>query len=55
MNTFGREAHLEQRALWDKSVAEYTEKLKAAAAQRTRWWRFTIERDGRLMRQMLRY
>jgi S1-C subfamily serine protease len=31
------------------------EKLKAAAAQRTRWWRFTIERDGRLMRQMLRY
>jgi TRAP-type C4-dicarboxylate transport system substrate-binding protein len=26
----GREAQLEQRALWDKSVAEYTAKLKAA-------------------------
>ncbi len=27
---FAREAQLEQRALWDKSVAEYTGKLKAA-------------------------
>jgi len=31
------------------------EKLQEAAAQRTRWWRFTIERDGRLMRQVLRF
>jgi len=27
---FAREAQMEQRALWDKSVSEYTEKLKAA-------------------------
>ena len=27
---FAREAQMEQRALWDKSVAEYTEKLKTA-------------------------
>ncbi len=27
---FAREAQMEQRALWDKSVLEYTEKLKAA-------------------------
>ncbi|MBD0416459.1 DegQ family serine endoprotease [Oryzicola mucosus] len=32
-----------------------TEKLKALAEQDTRWWRFTVERDGRIMRQMLRY
>ena len=31
------------------------EKLKEAASQQTRWWRFTVERDGQLMRQMLRY
>jgi Do/DeqQ family serine protease len=31
------------------------ENLREAAAQRTRWWRFTIERDGRLMRQVLRF
>ena len=30
---FSREAQLEQRALWDKSVAEYTGKLKAAGVQ----------------------
>jgi Do/DeqQ family serine protease len=29
--------------------------LEQVAAQETRWWRFTVERDGRLMRQMLRY
>jgi tripartite ATP-independent transporter DctP family solute receptor len=28
-----REAQLEQRVLWDKSVAEYTEKLKAAGVE----------------------
>jgi TRAP-type C4-dicarboxylate transport system substrate-binding protein len=30
---FSREAQMEQRALWDKSVAEYTEKLKASGMQ----------------------
>ena len=30
---FSREAQLEQRALWDKSVADYTAKLKAAGIQ----------------------
>lgn len=30
---FAREAQLEQRALWDKSVAEYTQKLKAAGIE----------------------
>jgi tripartite ATP-independent transporter DctP family solute receptor len=29
----GREAQMEQRTLWDKSVAEYTEKLKAAGVE----------------------
>jgi Do/DeqQ family serine protease len=31
------------------------EELKEAASRQTRWWRFTVERDGQLMRQMLRY
>jgi Do/DeqQ family serine protease len=31
------------------------EKLKEIAEQDSRWWRFTVERDGQLMRQMLRY
>jgi tripartite ATP-independent transporter DctP family solute receptor len=30
---FSREAQMEQRALWDKSVAEYTTKLKAAGVE----------------------
>ena len=30
---FAREAQLEQRAMWDKSVAEYTGKLKAAGIE----------------------
>ena len=30
---FSREAQMEQRALWDKSVAEYTQKLKAAGVE----------------------
>ena len=29
----GREAQMEQRVLWDKAVAEYTEKLKAAGVE----------------------
>jgi TRAP-type C4-dicarboxylate transport system substrate-binding protein len=28
-----REAQMEQRALWDKSVADYTSKLKAAGVE----------------------
>ena len=31
------------------------EQLKKLAEEDTRWWRFTVERDGRIMRQMLRY
>jgi Do/DeqQ family serine protease len=31
------------------------EKLKEVAETNSRWWRFTVERDGRLIRQMLRY
>ena len=31
------------------------EKLKRAASQQTRWWRFTVERNGQLIRQVLRY
>ena len=33
LKKFSREAQLEQRALWDKSVAEYTTKLKAAGIE----------------------
>ncbi len=29
--------------------------LAEVAGQQTRWWRFTVERDGQLMRQMLRF
>jgi Do/DeqQ family serine protease len=29
--------------------------LADAASQKTRWWRFTVERDGRVMKQMLRF
>jgi Do/DeqQ family serine protease len=31
------------------------EQMRVAAAQQTRLWRFTVERDGRLMTQVLRY
>ncbi|MVA97516.1 Do family serine endopeptidase [Nitratireductor sp. CAU 1489] len=31
------------------------EALVSAAAENTRWWRLTVERDGQLLRQMLRY
>lgn len=33
LKKFGREAQFEQRALWDKSVADYTAKLKAAGVE----------------------
>ena len=29
--------------------------LETAAAQSTRWWRFTVERNGQILRQVLRY
>ena len=32
------------------------EKLEAGGrSRRTRWWRFTVERDGQMLRQVLRY
>lgn len=31
------------------------EKLREIAMSNSRWWRFTIERDGRLLNQILRY
>lgn len=31
------------------------DKLRQVAESQSRWWRFTIERDGKLMRQTLRY
>jgi Do/DeqQ family serine protease len=31
------------------------EELKQVAEAGSRWWRFTVERDGRLLRQVLRY
>ncbi|WP_269933473.1 DegQ family serine endoprotease [Aminobacter sp. HY435] len=36
-------------------LIDSAEKLKQISEEDTRWWRFTVERDGRLMRQMLRY
>lgn len=33
LKKFGREAQMEQRVLWDKSVTEYTAKLKAAGVE----------------------
>ena len=33
MKKFGREAQMEQRVLWDKSVEDYTAKLKAAGVE----------------------
>ena len=40
-----REAQLEQRALWDKSVADYTAKLKAAGVE------FIDDRQQALLRR----
>lgn len=36
-------------------VINSAEQLAQLAGQQTRWWRFTVERDGQLLRQMLRY
>lgn len=32
-----------------------TAALERVASEQTRWWRFTLERDGRLLRQAMRY
>jgi Do/DeqQ family serine protease len=32
-----------------------TNVLERVASEQTRWWRFTLERDGRLLRQAIRY
>ena len=37
------------------ATIDSAQKLEQAVAQNTRWWRFTVERNGQLMRQMLRY
>ena len=29
--------------------------LEEASLSNTRWWRFTVERDGQILRQVLRY
>jgi hypothetical protein len=29
--------------------------LEQAAMEETRWWRFTVERGGQILRQVLRY
>lgn len=34
---------------------ESAEKLREIASAQSRWWRFTIERDGQLLSQVLRY
>ena len=31
------------------------DKLSAVSQQNTRWWRFTVERNGQILRQVLRY
>jgi Do/DeqQ family serine protease len=36
-------------------VIDSVAQLEQIAGVDTRWWRFTVERDGQLMRQMLRY
>lgn len=37
------------------TTIDSAEKLSQIALQNTRWWRFTVERDGKLLRQVLRY
>ena len=36
-------------------VIDSPQKLALASQQNTRWWRFTVERDGQILRQVLRY
>ncbi|MCB1381534.1 MAG: DegQ family serine endoprotease [Notoacmeibacter sp.] len=42
------------RELNGNSIATAAQ-LNEIASQRSRWWRFTVERDGRQLRQVLRY
>ena len=37
------------------TTIDSAEKLSEVALQNTRWWRFTVERNGQLLRQVLRY
>ncbi len=37
------------------SAVKTASQLNELASENTRWWRFTVERDGRLLRQVLRY
>jgi len=37
------------------NAIEAPDDLARAASEKTRWWRFTIERGGRILRQTLRY
>ncbi|THF58297.1 DegQ family serine endoprotease [Ollibium composti] len=37
------------------ATIDSAQKLEQAVAQNTRWWRFTVERNGQLLRQVLRY
>ncbi len=37
------------------ATIDSAEKLAEVSMQNTRWWRFTVERDGQILRQVLRY
>ncbi len=37
------------------ATIDSAQKLEQAVAQNTRWWRFTVERGGQVVRQVLRY
>jgi S1-C subfamily serine protease len=37
------------------TTIDSAEKLAQVSLQNTRWWRFTVVRDGQTMRQVLRY
>jgi S1-C subfamily serine protease len=37
------------------ATIDSVEKLAQASMQNTRWWRFTVERNGQILRQVLRY
>jgi S1-C subfamily serine protease len=37
------------------TTIDSAEKLAEVSQQNTRWWRFTVERNGQMLRQVLRY
>jgi S1-C subfamily serine protease len=37
------------------TTIDSAEKLAEVSQQNTRWWRFTVERNGQILRQVLRY